>query len=113
MAFKYFKTFEQDGISSGSSYSTTWYPDEDIVIRRIYIKEKGGSSLLNSEFYLKVKEDVYTLDVAPASLFTGHANQTPRLDINVPAHSLINLIFYNNEASSVSVYIVFECWEPE
>jgi len=112
MPFKYFKTFEKDSLADGSTYSTTWYPDEDIIIKRIYIVNKAGSDLYKSEFYLKVKEDVYTLDVVPCVVLGMQRNVTPELNIEVPAHSLINITLTNNEGSAISFYVVLECWTP-
>jgi hypothetical protein len=110
VAFKYFKTFEKDSLADGSTYSETWYPDEDIVIKRIYIVNKAGTAWTDSEFYLKVKEDVYTLDVVPAVILGQDVQSTPELNIPVAAKQLVNFIFTNNEGAAVSLYVVFECW---
>jgi len=112
MPFKYFKTFEKDSLADGGTYSETWYPDEDIIIKRIYIVNKAGTDLYKSEFYLKVKEDVYTLSVVPCVVLGMQRNVTPQLDIEVKANELVNFIVTNNEGSAISFYVVFECWTP-
>jgi len=108
--FKYFKTFEKDSLADGSEYSDTWYPDEDIVIKRIYLLNKDGSAFTDSEFYLKVKESVYTLSIVPAKVLGEQRNVTPELNIPVTAKQVVGFTFTNNEGSTISLYIVFECW---
>lgn len=109
MPLKYFKTFEKDSIASGATYEDTWYPEEDITIKRIYIVEKAGATLYKSTFYMKVKETVYTLPVVPASVLGGNPEVTPELEIPVPAHQVVAFTFKNNETGAVSVFITFEC----
>ncbi|MCD6114962.1 hypothetical protein J7J74_01585 [bacterium] len=106
---KYFKTEEQDSISSGGSWSDNWTPDEDLVIRRIYLKNKDGSAFTDSTFYLKISETVYTHSVVPAAILGPDREVSPELNIPVRAKQKIDWTFKNNESSSVSVFLVFEC----
>jgi len=112
MGFLYFKTFEKDSIADAATYTDAWYPDEDIVIKKIYIVEKSGATLTKSKFYVKVKEAVYTLPVVPASVLGPDVKSTPELNIPVAAKQVVAFTLTNNQGAAISVYITFECWSP-
>jgi hypothetical protein len=112
MVFKYFKTFEKTSLAAGTEYSDSWDLDEDLILKRIFIVEKGGSSLLNSTFYLKIKDRVYTLAVAPANILTPAYAKDYTLDIAAAKGEKLAFTFKNGETSAVNVFISFECWSP-
>jgi hypothetical protein len=112
MVFKYFKTFSYDSLAAGMSYSDTWDMDEDLVIKRIHIYEKTGASLKKSTFYLKIKDRVYTLAVAPAYVFDPSVVKALEFDISAAKGEKLAFTFANNEGAAVSVFISFECWSP-
>jgi hypothetical protein len=112
MVFKYFKTFEVSSLSANAEYSGSWDLDEDLVIKRIWIVEKGGSSLLNSSLYLKIKDRVYTLDRVPARVLLPDVARSYTLDIGAVKGEKLAFTFRNGESSAVNLFISFECWSP-
>jgi hypothetical protein len=112
MVFKYFKTFEKTSVAAGAEATDSWDLDEDLIIKRVWIVEKGGSALLNSTFYLKIKDRVYTLAVAPANVLTPSNAVRYTLDIAAAKGEKLAFTFKNGETSAVNVFITFECWSP-
>jgi hypothetical protein len=86
--------------------------DEDLVIKRIHIFEKTGAPLKKSTFYLKIKERVYTLAVAPAYVLDPSIAKDLEFDISAAKGEKLAFTFANNEGAAVSVFITFECWSP-
>lgn len=111
MPLKYYKTIEKDSLAAAGSWSDDWTPDEDLVIRRIYLKNKDGSAFTDSTFYLKISEDVYTHSVVPAAMLGPDREISPEVDIPVTSHQKVSWTFKNNEAATVSLFLVFECYE--
>ena len=109
MALKYFKTIEEDSLADSASWTDDWTPDEDLVIKRIYLKNKDGSAFTDSTFYLKVSEDVYTHSIVPAAILGPDKEISPEVNIPVNAHEKISWTFKNNEGATVSLFLVFEC----
>jgi len=109
MPLKYFKTIEKDSLSDGNTWSDDWTPDEDLVIKRIYLINKAGSAFTDSTFYLKIAEDVYTRSIVPAVVLGPDKSVSPEVNIEVAAHQKISWTFKNNEGSTVSLFLVFEC----
>jgi hypothetical protein len=112
MVFKYFKTFEKASLSAGAEYSDTWDLDEDLMIKRIWIVDKGGTALPNSTFYLKIKDRVYTLAVAPATVLTPDRVSRISFDITGAKGEKLAFTFKNGESAAVNIFISFECWSP-
>lgn len=110
MVFKYFKTFEKDSLADGSTYEDSWVVDEDLVIKRIYIKSKDGAELNKSTFYFKISENVYTHSVVPASVLGEDKLVSPELDIEFKNGQKLSFTFKNNEGASKDIFICFECW---
>lgn len=106
---KYWKTIEKDSLAAAGSWSDDWTPDEDLVIKRIYLKNKDGSAFTDSEFYLKISEDVYTHSIVPAAILGPDREITPEVDIPISAHQKISWTFENGETVAVNLYLVFEC----
>jgi len=111
MPLKYYKTIEKDSLGATSSWSDDWTPDEDLVIKRIYLINKTGTAFTDSTFYLKISENVYTRSVVPAIVLGPDKSVSPELEIPINAHQKISWTFKNNEASTVSLFLVFECFE--
>lgn len=109
--FKYFKTIEKDSLADGSTWSDSWTPDEDLILKRIHLKNKDGSAFTDSTFYLKIVESVYTHSIVPAAILGPDREITPELNLPVKAHEKISWDFKNQEGSAVSVFLVFECWK--
>jgi hypothetical protein len=112
MGFKYFKTFEKTSLAAGTEYSDSWDLDEDLVVKRVWIVDKGGTALPNSTFYLKIKDRVYTLAVAPAAVLTPAYAKDYTLDIAAAKGEKLAFTFKNGESAAVNVFISFECWSP-
>lgn len=106
--FKYFKTFEKDGIANGATYEDDWTADEDLVIKRVYIKNKSGAELNKSTFYFKVSENVYTHPVVPVSIVGENILVSPILDIPFKKGQKLAFTFKNLEGTDVDVFICFE-----
>ena len=109
---KYFKTIEKDSLADGGTWSDDWTPDEDVVIKRIYLKKKDGSAFTDSTFYMKISEDVYTRSVVPAAILGPDKEVSPEINVPVKAHQKIDWTFKNNEGSAVDLFLVFEVWTP-
>jgi hypothetical protein len=107
--FYYWKTFEYDSLANGGSWSDDWDVDEDLTIKRIYLRNKDGSAFTNSTFYLKISEDVFTRSIVPAGILGSRVDITPEVNIPVKAKERISWTFKNNEGSAVSLFLVFEC----
>jgi hypothetical protein len=112
MVFKYFKTFEKTSVAAGAETSDTWDLDEDLIIKRIWIVDKGGTALPNSTFYIKIKDRVYTLAVAPAAILTPDRVSRISFDIAAAKGEKLAFTFKNGESSAVNIFITFECWSP-
>jgi hypothetical protein len=112
MVFKYYKTFSYDSLANGASYSDTWDLDEDLILKRVHIIRKDGAALTASTFYMKIKDRVYTLAVAPAAVLGPTVMANPELDIAAAKGEKVAFTFQNNEGTAISVFITFECWSP-
>lgn len=109
---KYFKTIEKDSLADAASWSEDWTTPEELVIRRIYLKNKDGSAFTGSTFYLKIDESVKTFSIVPAAILGPDKEVTPELNIPVSAKQLISWTFKNQEGATVSLFLVFECVKP-
>jgi hypothetical protein len=107
--FYYWKTFEEDSLADAATYSDDWDVDEALTIRRIYLKNKDGSALTDSTFYLKISEDVFTRSIVPAAILGPDKEVTPELNIPVNAKERISWDFKNQEGKTISLFLVFEC----
>lgn len=111
MELKYFKTIEKDALAAAGSWSSDWTPDEDLLLKRIYLKNKDGSAFTDSTFYLKISEDVFTHSIVPAAILGPDKEISPELNLPISAHQKISWTFKNNEPAAVSLFLVFECFE--
>lgn len=109
MTLKYYKTIEKDILTTGATWSDDWTPDEDLVIKRIHLIRKDGTDFTESTLYLKIAEDVYTHSIVPVICLGPDKSVSPELDIPVDAHQKISWTVKNNEAGTVSLFLVFEC----
>jgi len=112
MVFKYYRTFEKDGIADGGTLEDSWQADEDLKIKRVHIVEKTGLSLPKSTFYMKIKERVYTHAVVPASVLGPDVLVSAELDIPFSKGEKLVFTFKNLEGAARSVFVTFESWEP-
>jgi hypothetical protein len=108
MAFKYFKTFEKDNLADAAVYEDSWTADEDLVIKRVYIKNKDGSAFTDSTFYFKISEIVYTHPLVPAAILGPDVLVTPVLDIPFASGQKLDFTFKNLEGATISLFVVFE-----
>lgn len=111
--FKYYKTFEKDSIADGAVFEDSWTADEAVKIKRIHIVEKGDLSLTKSTFYFKIKGRVYTHPTVSANILGPDILVSPVLDIPFAKGEKLDFTFKNLEGADRSVFISFECWEPE
>jgi len=108
MPFYYFKTFEKDSLADGDIYEDTWTADEDLVIKRIFIKNKDGSALTDSTFYFKIVGEVYTHPLVPAAILGPDILVSPVLDIPFVKGAKLDFTFKNLEGVTISLFVVFE-----
>lgn len=108
---KYFKTIEENSLADGGSWSDDWTPDEDLLIKRIYLKNKDGSAFTDSTFYFEISGVPYTHSIVPAAVLGPDREVTPEIDVPVNAHQKIAWTFKNNEGKTVSLFLVFECFK--
>jgi len=108
MAFYYFKTFEKDSLADGDVYEDTWTADEDLVIKRIFIKNKDGSALTDTTFYFKIVGEVYTHPLVPAAILGPDVLVSPVLDIRFVKGAKLEFTFKNLEGVTISLFVVFE-----
>jgi len=105
---KYYKTFEYDGIAAGDTRTGTWTAEENLVIKRIHIIEKAGTTLRKSTFYLKIAGRIYTHEVVPASVFGPDILVSPVVDIDFKKAETLSFTFKNNEGTTINIWITFE-----
>mgnify|MGYP000480477907 CR=1 FL=1 len=108
MAFKFWKTFEHDSISAGSSVSGSWYADDNYVIKRIHVISKDGTTLYNSTLYFKISDKVYTREKVPVAILGKDQETTTEVNISFTKGEKLDYTFSNNETSAVSIFIVLE-----
>lgn len=107
---KYFKTIEKDSLADAGSWTDDWTPDEDIVIKRFYLKNKDGSAFTDSTFYLEIAGVPYTRSIVPAAILGPDREISPEVAIAVKAHQKIAWTFKNQEGATVSLFLSFECF---
>ena len=110
MVFKYIKTFEHDSIAAGSTVSSSWTADEDLVIKRVFIARKDGTALTASTFYFKIADRVYTREVAPAIVFGRTVDISPEVNISFTKGEKLDYVFKNLEGATISIFVYFEVW---
>jgi len=112
MPLKYFKYFEKDDIADNGLHEDEWTPDEDLVIKRIYLARKDGSSYTKSTFYLKIAGDVYTEPVIPAVVLGPDKLTSPELDIPIAKGNKLNFTLKNLEGAAISSMVTIEAHKP-
>jgi hypothetical protein len=99
------KRFDTGTLATGATFEKEYPVSESLVLHRIYIQEQGGTALNKSLFHLEVGGKNMFADDLPARILGPHAEVNEPLDLDVPAGSVIKMIFKNLEASSVACYI--------
>lgn len=112
MGFKFYKYFDEDALAIDGSHEEEWSPTEDVVIKRIHLARKNGSSFTDSTFYLKVGKEVYTMDVVPCAVLGPDKLTSPVLEIPVKAKATLSFVLKNLEGVAIDVMETFECWGP-
>jgi len=112
MGFAYYKTFEKDTLADTATYEDSWVADENLILKRIHIKNKDGSALTDSTFYFKIAEVPYTHAVVPAAILGPDIMVSPILDISFQDKKKLDFTFKNLEGATISIFISFEVWRP-
>ena len=107
-SLRFYKTFEKDGLASGSSWVQTWTAEEDMRIKRVHIVEKSGRTLRKSTFYMKIAGTVYTRELIPCSVVGPDVLVTPVLDIPFAKASELSFTLKNNEGVAIDLFTTFE-----
>jgi len=108
MVFKFFKTFEHDGIADGTTVSDSWVADEDFIIKRVFIRRKDGYALHKSTYYFKIADRVFTRELVCAGVLAEDALITPILDIPFSKGEKLDYTFKNLEGTTIDIFIIFE-----
>lgn len=108
--FKYFKTFEKDALANGATYEDSWVIDEDIVIRRIFIRLKDGTKPVKSTFWYEIPGRTFTKPVIPCAELGEDILVTPILDITFTKGEKLNWVLKNSEGAAKDWFLTFECW---
>jgi len=112
MGFAYYKTFEKDSLADGATYEDSWVADEDLILKRILIKNKDGSALTKSTFYFRIFMNVYTHPVVPAAILGPDNFLAPVLDIPFRNGQKLELTFKNLEGAAIDIFISIETHRP-
>jgi len=112
MSFAYYKTFDKDAIADGDRFEDSWTPDENLVIKRILIRNKDGSALTKSTFYFKISETVFTHEIVPAAILGPDKFLAPVLDIPIKAGQKYSFTFLNQEGVAIDIFISLEIHRP-
>ena len=111
MALTKLRCFNLGAIASGSSAEKEFAPPEDWTVAHIYINDRTGSDLYNTQVYIKVGGELWTDDFAPARAF--HIDARNIIEINKPIAkgTSVYIKVTNNETSSINPDICFEIVE--
>jgi len=101
----YTKRFDTGTLASGASWEKEYPVTEHYTLHRIYIQEQAGTALNKSLFHLEVAGRNIFADDLPAKILGAHDWENRPLDLDVPAGSVIKMIFKNLEASNVACYV--------
>lgn len=110
MKFKCYKTFEKDAIAHGTKVDEAWTADEDYIIKRFWIVEKGGRMLWPSRVYLKVKDKVLTHPYISARLLMPDVAKDLVFDVEFKKGEAFAYTFENLEGAPISIYLKLELW---
>jgi hypothetical protein len=99
------KRFDTGTLTSGATWEKEYPVSEHYTLHRIYIQEQSGTNLNKSLFHLEVAGKNVFADDLPAKILGPYAEVNEPLDLDVPAGSVIKMIFKNLEGSSVACYI--------
>jgi hypothetical protein len=108
MPFKHYRTFEHDNIASGASVSGSFVADENLVIKRVHIARKDGSSLTASTFFFKIGDRVFTRELVPAAVFGPNIQVSAEVNIPFSKGEKLDYTFKNNEGAAISIFVYFE-----
>jgi len=111
MTLRYFRSFNTGSFATGTYQEVTWTPTEDVHIRHLFISERTGITLDNTQVYIKVPGWIYTDDFVPAVVLGHGKPYVLDLDIEVKAGAEIYVKITNNEGESINVDVVFEVVE--
>jgi len=112
MSFAYYKTFEKDSLADDAVYEDSWTADENLIIKRVLIKNKDGSALTKSTFYFKIGEAVFTHPVVPAAILGPDNFLAPVLDIPFKNGQKLDFTFKNKEGAAIDLFISMETHRP-
>jgi len=108
MSLKFYKTWERVGLSDGASWVETWVAEEDMVIKRIHIVEKGGTTLRKSTFYFKIAGRVYTRELIPCSIFGPDVLVTPVINVPFKKAEEFSFTLKNQEGAAIDLWVSVE-----
>ena len=107
-SLRYYKTFEKTSLADAASWTQTWTVEADMLIKRIHIIEKAGTTLRKSTFYLKIAGPVYTHDLVPCSVLGPDILTSPVLDITLPKGAELSYTLKNNEGKTIDLFVTLQ-----
>ncbi|RLE49031.1 MAG: hypothetical protein DRJ18_00700 [Candidatus Methanomethylicota archaeon] len=108
MAFKEFYTLESGDVADGGNWSNEYKPDENVVIKRIYVVEKSGRRMYASYLTIQVENTAITHDKIPPSVLGTDRSNAVDLDIALKAQQKVRFSFENHEGVTVNFFLVLE-----
>jgi len=107
MPLKFIRAFNTGSIAAGDSYEKEFSTYERWKLKHVILLERGGGSLYNVQFYLKIGEDVITRDYAPAHIFHPDSRYIVEINKDVEPGTPIYFKLTNSESAAINVDVVF------
>ncbi len=111
MSLTKLRCFNLGSIAAGSSAEKEFAPPEDWTVSHIFINDRTGSSLYNTQVYIKVGGDLLTDDFAPARLFHVDNRNLVEIGRTIAKGTSIYVKVTNNETASINPDVCFEVIE--
>jgi len=111
MAFLYFKRVNTGTLADGDAKELTWTPERDVIIKRLFMTARGGTSLENVQVLIKVADVPYTRPDIPG-IILGYDSETAWI-WDKPVTKGVEVYFKvtNNSGFSDIFDIIMECYE--
>lgn len=103
-----FKTLNTGSINDGAYAEVEWSPSRDITIKKMIMNERSGTAGNNTQVYISIADEPYTLDFVPAAVIGNSPEYCWKPDLAVPKSGKIYIKIMNNEGAAKNWDIVFE-----
>jgi len=106
------KRFDTGDLADGATFEKELPVHEHYTLHRIYIQALDGYELNKSLFHLEVGPKNYFADDLPAAILGKRDDMNRPLNIDVPAESVIRMVFKNLEGATKRCYITLWFTKP-